>query len=96
MARTLITVPTQARRGEIIELRVLIQHPMETGYRRSSLGVMLPRDLIRRFVCTFDQTALQHLRHGCQRQCLTLIEPSLAYRFDNEVGLTGWLGNRLL
>ncbi len=54
MARTLITVPTRAHRGEIIELRALIQHPMETGYRRASLGAMLPRDLIRRFTCLFE------------------------------------------
>ena len=53
MARTLITVPTAAGEGEIIELRVLIQHPMETGYRRSSDGDMLARDLIRRFSCRF-------------------------------------------
>jgi len=53
MARTLITVPTTARESEIIELRVLIQHPMETGYRRSSDGDMLARDLIRRFSCRF-------------------------------------------
>ena len=53
MARALITVPASARRGEIIEIRVLVQHPMETGYRRSSDGDLLPRDLIRRFVCRF-------------------------------------------
>ncbi len=53
MARTLITVPTTAHQGEVIELRVLIQHPMETGYRRSSDGDMLARDLIRRFSCRF-------------------------------------------
>ena len=54
MARALITVPPTAKRGEIIALRVLIQHPMETGYRRSSEGAMLPRNLIRRFTCRFE------------------------------------------
>ncbi len=54
MARTVITIPATAKRGEIIEIRVLIQHPMETGYRRSSEGAMLARDLIRRFVCRFE------------------------------------------
>jgi sulfur-oxidizing protein SoxZ len=53
MARTLITVPSSARRGEIIEVRVLIQHPMETGYRRSSEGSILPRNLLRRFTARF-------------------------------------------
>ena len=45
--------PKAAKRGEVIEIRVLVQHPMETGYRRSSEGDLLPRDLIRRFTCRF-------------------------------------------
>lgn len=53
MARTLITVPRTAKAGEIIDIKALVQHPMETGYRRSSEGDMLPRDLIRTFTCRF-------------------------------------------
>lgn len=53
MARNILTVPTTAKAGDIIELRALIQHPMETGYRRSSEGVMMARDLIRNFTCHF-------------------------------------------
>lgn len=53
MARALITMPKVARPGEIIEIRTLVQHSMETGYRRDSDGAMLPRDLIRRFTCHF-------------------------------------------
>ena len=53
MARTLVTVPRTAKVGEIIEIKALVQHPMETGYRRSSEGDMLPRDLIRTFACRF-------------------------------------------
>ena len=54
MARTLITIPTTAKRGEVIEIRTLINHAMETGYRRDADGQMLPRDLIRRFTCRYD------------------------------------------
>ncbi len=54
MARTLITVPKSAKQGEIIEIRVLIQHPMETGYRPGSDGRLQPRDLIRKFTCRYD------------------------------------------
>ena len=53
MARALITVPKTAKRGELIEIRALVQHPMETGYRRSGEGDLLPRDLIRQFSCRF-------------------------------------------
>jgi sulfur-oxidizing protein SoxZ len=53
MARSILTVPTTAKPGEVIEIKALIQHPMETGYRRSSEGAMMARDLIRNFSCRF-------------------------------------------
>ena len=56
MASALINVPERARRGEIIEIKTLISHPMETGYRRTQLGVAIPRDIIRLFVCTYNGT----------------------------------------
>ena len=56
MARAVVTVPPNARRGEIVEIKTLISHPMETGYRRSQLGTVIPRDIIRRFVCTYNGT----------------------------------------
>ena len=54
MARALLTVPKTARRGDVIEVRALIAHPMETGYRPGAEGQLLPRDLIRRFTCRYD------------------------------------------
>jgi sulfur-oxidizing protein SoxZ len=54
MARTLINVPAKAKRGEVIEIKTLISHPMESGYRVGTNGTMIPRDIIRRFVCTYD------------------------------------------
>jgi sulfur-oxidizing protein SoxZ len=54
MARTLITTPPTARRGEIIEIRALIAHPMETGYRPGPDGALLPRNLIRRLLCDYN------------------------------------------
>ena len=54
MARALITVPKTARRGEVIEIRALIGHPMETGYRPGADGKVLARDIIRRFVCRYN------------------------------------------
>lgn len=52
--RTILTAPASARVGEVVEIRTLAQHPMETGYRRSSEGELLPRDLLRRVECRFD------------------------------------------
>ena len=54
MARALINVPATAKRGEIIELKAMAQHNMETGYRRTQLGGLIPRDIVRRFICTYD------------------------------------------
>ncbi|HYB44778.1 MAG TPA: thiosulfate oxidation carrier complex protein SoxZ [Candidatus Methylomirabilis sp.] len=54
MASALINVPERARRGEIIEIKTLVSHPMETGYRRSQLGTPIPRDIIRQFVCSYN------------------------------------------
>jgi sulfur-oxidizing protein SoxZ len=54
VARTLIQVPVTAKRGEVIEARVTIAHPMETGYRPGADGRVLPRDIIRRFACRYE------------------------------------------
>lgn len=54
MARVLINIPRQARAGEVITLRTLIQHVMETGYRPDAAGVVAPRDILRRFTCSFE------------------------------------------
>ena len=56
MASALINVPERAKRGEIIEIKTLISHAMETGYRRTQLGALIPRDIIRLFVCTYNGT----------------------------------------
>ena len=54
MARALITMPATAKRGDVIDIRTLIAHPMETGYRPGADGAILPRNLIRRFTCHYD------------------------------------------
>ncbi|GFE80313.1 thiosulfate oxidation carrier complex protein SoxZ [Steroidobacter agaridevorans] len=53
MTRALVNVPKTAKRGEIIEIRAMIQHVMETGYREGPNGVTLPRNIIKRFVCKY-------------------------------------------
>jgi sulfur-oxidizing protein SoxZ len=50
----LVNVPARARRGEIVEIKTLVSHPMETGYRRTQEGAVIPRDIIRLFVCTYN------------------------------------------
>ena len=54
MTRALLHAPAQARAGDVIEIRALIQHAMETGYRQGPAGQPLARDLVRRVDCHFD------------------------------------------
>ncbi len=50
----LINVPARARRGEIIEIKTLMSHVMETGYRRTATGAVIPRDIITGFACRYN------------------------------------------
>ena len=54
VVRVLISLPARAKRGEVIEIKTLIAHPMETGYRLGPTGAAIPRDIINRFVCTYN------------------------------------------
>jgi sulfur-oxidizing protein SoxZ len=58
MARTLVNVPPKAKRGQIIEIKTLISHIMETGYRRTETGKPIPRDIITDFRCTYNGTEI--------------------------------------
>jgi sulfur-oxidizing protein SoxZ len=49
-----LRLPAQIRAGEVIEIRTLISHVMETGQRRDQQGQLIPRDIIKRFACTFE------------------------------------------
>ncbi|ACL62400.1 thiosulfate oxidation carrier complex protein SoxZ [Methylobacterium nodulans] len=54
MARSLINVPKTARAGSVIEIKTLISHPMETGYRPGPDGRLVPRNIVTEFVCRYE------------------------------------------
>jgi len=54
MVSALINVPKKAKRGEIIEIKTLMSHIMETGYRRTATGELVPRDIITGFTCRYN------------------------------------------
>jgi len=54
MASALINVPAKAKRGQIIEIRTLMSHIMETGFRHTAAGELVPRDIITSFVCRYN------------------------------------------
>jgi len=54
MARVVVSVPPSAKKGEVIEIRTLASHPMETGFRHTTTGELIPRDIITTLVCTYN------------------------------------------
>ena len=53
-ARALINVPAKAKQGEVIAIKTLISHEMETGFRPNDTGQLIPRNIIKEFVCTYN------------------------------------------
>jgi sulfur-oxidizing protein SoxZ len=53
-ARALINLPKTAKRGSVIEIKTLISHVMETGYRHSTEGQSIPRDIITSFTARYN------------------------------------------
>ena len=54
MARTIVNVPARAKQGQVIDIKALVGHSMETGFRHSESGARIPRDIIRSFVCSYN------------------------------------------
>ena len=54
MASALINVPKKAKRGQVVEIKTLMSHIMETGYRRTATGEIIPRDIITSFSCRYN------------------------------------------
>ena len=54
MARAIVNVPPRAKRGQVIEIKALVGHVMETGFRHTETGATIPRDIIRTFVCSYN------------------------------------------
>ncbi len=53
MAFARIQVPPSAKRGDAVEVRVSIRHPMETGFRVDDVGRTIARNTLRELVCRY-------------------------------------------
>jgi sulfur-oxidizing protein SoxZ len=49
-----VKVPKSATAGEIITIKTLISHTMESGQRKDKEGNLIPRSIINRFVVDFN------------------------------------------
>ena len=49
-----IKLPKEAKKGEVIEIKTLIAHVMETGLRKDQDGKVIPRKIINKFTAEFN------------------------------------------
>lgn len=49
-----LKLPKQAKKGEVIEIKTLMPHIMESGQRKDAAGKTIPRKIINKFVCEFN------------------------------------------
>ncbi len=53
MLSTRISMPETATAAEIIEIKTLVSHPMESGFRYDVLGARVPENILARFTCRY-------------------------------------------
>ncbi len=49
-----IRMPATAKAGEVIEVKTLISHEMESGQRKDAAGQVIPRKIIKQFTVAFN------------------------------------------
>jgi sulfur-oxidizing protein SoxZ len=49
-----LKLPKEAKKGEVIEIKTLMPHIMESGQRKDKDGKTIPRMIINKFTCTFN------------------------------------------
>ena len=54
MAAALINVPKKAKNGDVIEIKTLLPHIMESGQRKDKYGKPVPCKIINKFACEFN------------------------------------------
>lgn len=49
-----VKLPKTAAAGEVITIKTLISHEMESGQRKDKDGKVIPRQIINKFTCDFN------------------------------------------
>jgi len=57
-----LRVPPSAKKGEVIEVKTLITHPMETGLRKDADGKLVPRLIVNSLAVTYNGKAVLNAR----------------------------------
>ena len=59
-----IKVPASVKRGEAFEVKVLVQHPMETGFRRDLDGHAIAMNIVDKLWCTYGGSEVFRAEFG--------------------------------
>jgi sulfur-oxidizing protein SoxZ len=70
-----IKLPSEPRKGEIIQIKTLLPHAMENGLRKDQSGTVVPRKIINRFTCEFNGK----LVFGCNLETAIAANPYLQF-----------------
>lgn len=54
LGKVRLRIPKEAKRGEVIEIRVMVEHPMESGFRHDNMGKLIPRHIATDFQCRYN------------------------------------------
>jgi sulfur-oxidizing protein SoxZ len=85
-----VQVPASAQRGEVIEVRIAIQHPMETGFRYDIAGKPIPKNVINTLTARYNGVEIFRAEMGSgiaanpYLQFCTVAEASGAIEFSWE------------
>ena len=92
-----VQVPQEAKRGEAIEIRIAIQHPMETGFRFDLMGRAIPKNVINSLVARYNGAEIFRAELGSNvatnpyLQFYTIAEASKEIEFSwvDDAGVSG-------
>lgn len=59
-----IQVTPNVKPGELITVRLAIQHPMETGFRYDNMGRPIPKNVVNTVVCRYNDVEVFRAEMG--------------------------------
>ncbi len=54
MAIARVRLPPSIKKGDVVEVKTLVTHPMESGQRKDANGKVIPRKILNTFVCAYN------------------------------------------
>ena len=75
-----VRVPAKAAAGEMIEIKTLISHEMESGQRKDAEGKTIPRKIINKFTCEVNGKVV----FACDLEPAVSANPYMQFKFRAE------------